>query len=242
MKAIVANFRLNSLYSITMPFTWQSALTYPILPPSAVIGMLANALQRYRDDKHPLEYLNQLENDIVWAGSRLLAPCIVRSYTTSAITKWQDSVGGKFTNVLGRQFAFARQLQVAAVFHKEQYLVELCRALMTTPLTCGDSESVAAVEEKPKIQDVQLVEGMDVVTTEFPVPYSIDTRIQSGHGQVLLMHTRCRKVDKKIPLDSYLVPVKEARRILTPSQVTIILTKEEKALRIEGVGYVIISA
>ncbi|MGQ9510246.1 MAG: CRISPR-associated protein Cas5, partial [Thermodesulfobacteriota bacterium] len=53
MKALVFDIRVNSLYSIRIPFTWQSALTYPVLPPSAVIGMLANALQRYKNDKHP---------------------------------------------------------------------------------------------------------------------------------------------------------------------------------------------
>ena len=50
MKAIVFTLRLNSLYSIRIPFTWQSALTYPLLPPSAIIGLIANALQRYKND------------------------------------------------------------------------------------------------------------------------------------------------------------------------------------------------
>ena len=110
MKALVFVIRLNSLYSIRVPFTWQSALTYPILPPSSVIGMLANALQRCRNDKHPLEYLDFIENEVLWAGSRLLTPCIIKSYITSAIVKWEDNLGGKFTNALGRQFAYSKKL------------------------------------------------------------------------------------------------------------------------------------
>ncbi|MFN3740593.1 MAG: CRISPR-associated protein Cas5, partial [Thermodesulfovibrionales bacterium] len=112
------NIRVNSLYSIRIPFTWQSALTYPVLPPSAVIGMLANALQRYKNDKHPLEYLDMIENEILWAGSRLFTPCVIKSYTTSAIVKWEDTLGGKFTNAMGRQYAYSKNLQIAAIFKK----------------------------------------------------------------------------------------------------------------------------
>jgi len=57
MKVIICKLRLNSLYSIRVPYTWQSALSYPILPPSAIIGIFANALQRYKNDRFPLEYL-----------------------------------------------------------------------------------------------------------------------------------------------------------------------------------------
>ncbi len=109
MKAIVFSIRLNSLYSIRIPFTWQSALSYPLPPPSSIIGMLANALQRYKNNRHPLEYLTMIEDDLLWAGSRLLSPCVIKSYTTSAIVKWEDKIGGKFTNALGKQFAYSRK-------------------------------------------------------------------------------------------------------------------------------------
>lgn len=141
MKALVFDIRLNSLYSIRIPFTWQSALTYPVLPPSAVIGMLANALQRYKNNNHPLKYLEDIENNLVWAGSRLLSPCVIKSYTTSAITKWEDLLGGKFTNALGRQFAYAKKLQVAAIFNNDMLINDVAEAVKSTPLTCGDSES-----------------------------------------------------------------------------------------------------
>ena len=61
MKAIALTIRLDSLYSIRIPYTWQSALVYPLPPPSAIIGMLANALQRYRNDQSPLYYLDKTE-------------------------------------------------------------------------------------------------------------------------------------------------------------------------------------
>ncbi|MEO0022318.1 MAG: CRISPR-associated protein Cas5 [candidate division WOR-3 bacterium] len=232
MRALIASLRLNSLYSITMPFTWQSALTYPILPPSAVIGLLANALQRYRDDNHPLEYLDRLESDIIWAGSRLLSPCVIRSYTMSAITKWQDLIGGKFTNALGRQFAFTRRLQIAAVFQEGRYLEDLVRALQTTPLTCGDSESPATVEAAPRIADVTEFSAQ-LVTTRFAAPYSSQTRIEAGNGEVLLMHPRCKKTGRDFNLVSFIVPLRQERQIIYPDELTIRLTSE-KALMIEA--------
>jgi len=71
--------------------------------------MLANALQRNKNNKYPLEYLDLIENDLLWAGSRLLTPCVIKSYTTSAIVKWGGTLGGKFTNALGRQYAYSKK-------------------------------------------------------------------------------------------------------------------------------------
>ncbi len=105
-----------------------------MLPPSAVIGMLANALQRYKNDNHPLEYLGLIENDLIWAGSRLLAPCVIKSYTTSAIVKWEDTLGGKFTNALGRQYAYSKRLKVAAIFKDERIINDIKKAIKTVAI------------------------------------------------------------------------------------------------------------
>jgi CRISPR-associated Cas5-like protein len=154
MKALVFHIRLNSLYSIRIPFTWQSALTYPVPPPSAVIGMLANALQRYKNDRHPLQYLEKIENELIWAGSKLLSPCIIKSYTTSAIVKWDDTMPWKFTNAIGRQFAYAQQIQIATIFKDESIVNEIVKALKISPLTCGDSESPITIEDEVFIKNV----------------------------------------------------------------------------------------
>lgn len=248
MKALVFDIRVNSLYSIRIPFTWQSALTYPVLPPSAVIGLLANAIQRYRSDKHPLDYLNEIEDQVVWAGSRLLSPCVIKSYTTSAIVKWEDSIGGKFTNALGRQFAYSRKLQIAVIFKGDMFsndipIAVIAEALKTTPLTCGDSESPISIDGEVMIKDVNEYIKDDIIQTKFPIPFTKYTDIKDGNGQVYLMHERCKKQDNNFPLVSYLIPICEEKKILKPSllKVNVKVSNEKvyKVYKIDEIGYVI---
>jgi len=243
MKVLVFDIRLNSIYSIRIPFTWQSALTYPILPPSAVIGMLANALQRYKNDKHPSEYLDLVEDNILWAGSRLLTPCVIKSYITSVIVKWEDTLGGKFTNALGRQYAYSKKLQIAAIFKSETLTNEIIESLKTSPLTCGDSESPISLESDIMLKDVLKVDK-EKVQTKYPIPFSKDTEIivdedNESNGQVYLMHERCKKQGNNFSLISYMVPLREDQRILKPSLLTVKISNE-KVLEIEGIGHVLL--
>jgi len=241
MKAIVFTLRLNSLYSIRIPFTWQSALTYPLLPPSAIIGLIANALQRYKNDKHPIEYLKKVEEEIIWAGSRLLTPCIIKSYTTSAITKWEDMlVGGKFTNALGRQFAYSKNLENAVICKNNLIIQEIINSLLTSPLTCGDSESLVTLESFPKIREVEEIISNDIVETLFPVPFVKEIEIVNGSGQVYLMHEKCLKRDKKYPLRSYIVPIKRIKGILQPATLKI-RGKRLKIYKIKDISTYIIN-
>lgn len=241
MKALVFDIRINSLYSIRIPFTWQSALTYPVLPPSAVIGLLANALQRHKNNKHPLEYLNLIENDLLWAGSRLITPCVIKTYTTSAIVKWEDTLGGKFTNALGRQFAYSKKMQVGAIFKDGVLINDLAEAIKSVPLTCGDSESPISLDGEVMIKNVEdVTENIKdkAIQTEYPVPFTKDTRIEDGNGQVYLIHERCKKSGDNFPLVSYMVPVREDKKILNPSYLKVRVFNE-KVFAIQDIGYVL---
>ncbi|RKZ31795.1 hypothetical protein DRQ27_03595, partial [bacterium] len=71
MKVLFFDLMPNSLFSIRIPFTWQSALTYPLPPPSTIIGMVANAIQRAESAKHPMDYLSECEQNIVWSVATL---------------------------------------------------------------------------------------------------------------------------------------------------------------------------
>lgn len=229
MKALVFDIRLSSLYSIRIPFTWQSALTYPLLPPSSVIGMLANAMQRLKNDKHPLEYLDMMEDEILWAGSKLLTCCIIKSYTTSAIVKWEDVQPWKFTNALGRQYAFSKEIQTIAIFKNDSLLDEIRDAVKRTPLTCGDSESSISVNNDPQIFDVetrQMKEGEEL-ETQFPFPFDTGFYdIAKGSGKIFLVHERCKKSGRNFPLEMYMFPLRETEGVLSGEKILLKLKKQ----------------
>jgi len=217
MKAILFTIRVNSLYSIRIPFTWQSALTYPVLPPSTVIGLVANALQRYKNDRHPREYLEEIEQEVVWAGSRLITPCVIKSYTTSAITKWEEVIGGKFTNALSRQFAYSKNLQAIVIFKPSNVVDEIAKALISSPLTCGDSESSITLESAPEIKEVEELIDCKEIDTFFPVPFVKEIETIGG-GILYLMHEKCLKREgEEYPLRSYIVPLRDEKGILHPT-------------------------
>lgn len=244
MKALVFEILQNSLYSIRIPYTWQSQLTYPILPPSSIIGMVANALQRYKNDLFPVSYLEIIQENTFCAMSRLIGPCIIKSYTTSNVVKWEDSIGGKFTNALGRQFAYTKSMQVAIIFKNYPLsggltLDLLIQALKSTPLTCGDSESPITVYGETLIKDVKEVLDKKIVSTEFPVPFSKGTKILDGNGQVFLMHERCKANDNNLPLVSYLVPVRNDKGFYYNSFLKIEINFE-KVYEIDGIGFIIV--
>lgn len=240
MRSIAFTIRLDSLYSIRIPYTWQSALAYPVIPPSAIIGMIANALQRYRNNQSPLYYLDKAEKNVLWAGARLISPAIVKSYITSAITRWEVGFGGKSTNALGRQYIFARNIEVVVVVEKENFLQELVDALQNAPITCGDSESIATIENFGSSLETKDVKFKGELETRFPVPFDLHRiEVTEGVGRVYLVHERCKKKEKKFPLVNYLVPLKEKNGVLYPTKFKIRVKEPVSILKIENVGTVV---
>lgn len=249
MKALIYDIRTNSLYSIRVPFTWQTSLSYLLPPPSCIIGMLANALQRYKNQNHPLYYLEKIEENLRWAGSKLLSPAVVKSYITSAITNWEIELGGKSTNALGREYVFARKIRIVAIIEHTEFAEDLIIALKHSPITCGDSESLVSIENILPLKDVipRRFEPSDkYIKTEYPVPMkfeSLELISDSGDeaGRLFLVHERCKfKGDKKeFPLFTYLYPIREENGILLPSQFTIRIKKQIRGYEIADIGIVL---
>jgi CRISPR-associated Cas5-like protein len=229
MKIIICKLRLNSLFSVRIPYTWQSALSYPILPPSAVIGIFANALQRYKNDKFPLEYLKMVEENIEWAGCKLDSPVVIKSYTTSAITKWKIKIGDKSTNALGRQFIFGRSLKIIGIFNNEDFVTELFSALKQVGISCGDSESLCSVEEifTEEAKRVEFSKEEEILI-EFPISFNFEEiEILEGVGSLYLMHQRCNKGDAEyFHLNTYFCPLRIEDRVLYPEKVKVKLKKK----------------
>jgi len=240
MKALVFDIRINSLYSIRIPFTWQSALTYPLPSPSAIIGLLTNALQRYKNNKTPLDYLDEVEENIIWAGAKLLGPAVIKSYTTSAITKWKVKLGDKSTNALVRQFAFTKNIEIISVIKNSSFAEELKEGLKHAPITCGDSESLATIEKIKVISKVKESKSKLELKTEFPVPFNLQKlEILEGVGQLYLINERCKKKSKNFPLVCYLFPIKEKNGILYPTHFVIKPKEQISILELENIGKVV---
>jgi len=242
MKAIAFTIRLNSLYSIRIPYTWQSALTYPVPPPSTIIGMLANALQRFKNNQSPIYYLDEVEENVVWTGARLLSPAIVKSYTTSAITKWGVELGRKSTNALGREYIFTRGIKVVVAIKKDSFIQKLVDALWNVSITCGDSESIATIEKisSPlQINELELTPNKEL-RTKFPIPFDFQKmEITASSGRLYLVHERCKKKGKKFPLVNYLFPLREKNGVLYPTELTVRVKSLVSLLEVESIGTVV---
>ena len=240
MKAIALTIRLDSLYSIRIPYTWQSSLTYPLPPPSAIIGMLANALQRYKNDNPPLYYLDKIEENVIWVGARLLSPAVVKSYTTSAITNRDAKLGGKSTNALGRQYVFTKNVEVVAVIKEDNFIHELVCALQNAPITCGDSESIATIENIESFLKTDEIKSKKDVETQFPIPFDPQKiEVIEGFGRLYLVHERCKKERNSFPLLNYLFPLREKNGVLHPAKFILRIKQPASVLEIESKGIII---
>lgn len=218
MFALICRVRFNSLYSIRIPFTWQSALTYPILPPSAIYGFLAHALLCSEDMKYPEEYLEEVEEKGIWVGSRLLTPCVVESYVVLNVIKWKSGFPRKFTNAMSRQFAYTRFMEVVAIFEDREIVDRLREALRKAPLYCGDSESLITVEDV-RVRKVERT-GKRVIKTAYPFIWRENFELLSGRGKIYMMHDRCLKRGELL-LKPFIVPVEERGNFYIPTEIEI---------------------
>lgn len=245
MNAISFKIRLNSLYSIRIPYTWQSALVYPILPPSAVIGLLANALQRWKNDKRPMEYLDEVEKNVEWAGAKLLSPAVIKSYTTSALTNWEVKLGGKSTNALGRQYGFAKNMEITVAIKDRDFIEELIIALQNSPIVCGDSESIATIEEiSPILKCEEREEEADSkIETFYPFPFDFEQmKLIDNSGSLYMVHERCKKKERDFPLRTYIFPLEKREGIYYPVELSVEVKVPVKVIEIERIGKKVIKS
>ena len=220
MKVLLFNLMPNSLFSIRIPFTWQSALTYPLPPPSTIIGMVANAIQRAESVKHPMDYLSECEQNIIWSAATLRGydsssvRIVLKSHIVSTIMRFDYELGGKGTNALGRQFGFVDGfIRCALLSENSEFLIRARNALLTSPVTLGDSESTATVISVSGPLEMDMA-GDKEFRSNYPVPLRVVDDIVEG-GTIFWVHERCiADVKKKdIPLYEHIFPIVENKGI-----------------------------
>ena len=84
LQALECDFLISSLFSMRMPYTMQSALSYPLPPPSTLLGILANAIYRLKKIP-PLDAVQAVYQKVDWAIASPSTPIVSRSYTLSTI-------------------------------------------------------------------------------------------------------------------------------------------------------------
>ena len=203
MKLLRFQLLPQSLVSMRLPFTWQAATSYPLPPPSTVLGLLANALWETRKREHPLGALEELEGAKPRVWARALGP-MPATYTT--LTTW-FSEGGVKSNILPRQFLFAPAgFEVFVLLESETLLGELKEALVCAPLYLGDSEGLVSVSGV-EVLEAEVGEGEEVPEAELLTYFPLNAvEGEAPEGTLFWVNERCiiRKSDE---MEAYLFPV-----------------------------------
>lgn len=215
-----------------LPYTHQSALTYPLPPPSTILGMLAGALQRV-EGRPPLECLEEVEAAVAACAALVddNAPIVARSCVVSLITKIQGRGAGKVTDALPRQFAHTHRITALAFSEDAGLIARLGHALQRAPVTLGGSESLAAVCEVGTGEAIveNLNEGEPVRTRAYVARDLMRVEsLQERHG-MFWVHERC--LDAK-ELEAYLFPVTMDGHIYRPSPIAGVLDRPASCYRI----------
>ncbi len=234
MKILRFTLFPQSLVSMRLPFTWQAATSYPLPPPSTVLGLLANALWEAGKRSHPMKALGEIEgaSPRVWVG----APGkMTATYTT--VTTWFGE-GGLKSNILPRQFLFAPGgFEVFVLFEGEELAWEAAEALRRAPVYLGDSEGLASVRE---------FELLEAEETKGPVPeaelgayFNLNLLAEESptpKGTLFWVNERCniRGSDQMVP---YLFPVVQEGKAWKPAErggATVKFKEDARLLRVKG--------
>jgi CRISPR-associated Cas5-like protein len=235
MKALVCHVYPSSLYSIKVPFTYQSSLVYPLPPPSTLKGLLANALQRW-ENIGPLAALAEVEREVRVVGAVPLGPIVVRDYIVSTVVNARGG-SGKPTDALSRQYAFTPRFGMVVVSATDPFLDRQAEALLHTALYLGDSESLV-VCESVTLQAVTAREGVPGepfhTRTYVPLPW---LEGYPSDQDVYWVHTVCWRPQALHP---YLFPLQRDARVWRPAPITGRLAQAAEVAEIAEVGTVVL--
>lgn len=225
MHALRATLVPASLYSMRLPYTHQSALTYPLPPPSTIFGLLANALQR-AEERPPLDCLSDVEAGVRLAAATCDGLIATRSCIVSLVTKLEGE--GKKTNALPRQFAHTAALDIYALGEDIALLERCAAALRRAPVSLGDSESPATVTAAAisPCAVTHATQGQEVLTGGY-IRQNLVRQVR-GQNALFWCHETCRDARD---LHGYLFPLRLVGHTFEPSPVQAVLAAE--ALRYE---------
>jgi len=239
MVVLTARLLPAGLYSIRLPYTYQSALTYPLPPPSTIKGLLANAIQRAQN-RDPIEVLEEIEQKVAFAAAAACGPIATRSCVVSSIVNFVG-LPDKSTNALPRQFAHTRAVRIFVGTDEPAWAEAALQSLKAASVYLGDNESIAAVAELELVQ-VQPEEADSArITTRAYLPQKVLAE-NGGAGTLFWVHERClkpkerrrRRGGSEWTLSPFIFPVRPDGSLYQPSAITGTLAREARLCRVHG--------
>jgi CRISPR-associated Cas5-like protein len=231
MQALSVELRLESLYSMKVPFTHQSGLTYPLPPPSTLKGLLANALQRW-EGIGPLEALGEVEGQVRALAAWALGPIVVGTYIVSAVTAFEAGPGRKPTDALARQFAGAAGLGLAIV-GEDPVVARLAAALARTAVYLGDTESLVTCQGIGRHEvTLRMAQAGEWLQLRGYAP----AWLLEGYDPGLDIYWVQAECARPQALHPYLFPLQRAGHRLLPATIAARLTAEAPVVEGEAFG------
>jgi len=209
MIAIEFRLKISSAYSIRVPYSYQSARTYPLPAPSTIKGLCANALWR-KEYENPIKLITAIQKASLGATSRAERSIVVSSNTVSVVDLSKKE--GKKTDALLRQFAFTPYIDCLIVFKdgSEGLGNRVEEALKVSPVYLGDSESLVCVKPE-SISTVKTAEDVtegEMVTVNSLLKFDcIKDKQINEKGVILYMQDDPCADDAA--LERYVAPLKQ---------------------------------
>ena len=214
-----------SFFSIRQPQSFQSAIAYPLPPPSTLKGLFANALHQ-NSKKDPLKTLEEVEAKIYLCTALSRHP-LSMSLATVRMRVFDKGKWGK--DALPRQFAFTPKISCVALSDDSDYINHLSNALGSSILYLGDNESLITVSEA-KVLDIEtsnIKQGSEIELNTY-APLEL---FESIYGEATIYWVFENASEHKTQRQ-YIFPLENRGNVFYPSTFRGRLKKEATLLRV----------
>lgn len=233
MKAVVAVIK-SLFFAIKLPLAYQMAVSYPLPPPTTLIGALACSYSKIHDIQTSWEGDGFIEDCVRYVLDSLrlvtvkpLSPIWRKSFLLSRLRVLEKSTskveGKRLSDAMTREY-FGGRLALVYVFNDEKFATDAYKALYLVERV-GDTESLVSVESVQFAEVEPLKSSSEEVDTYFPLR-SVRFESLRGRFQLYDMHPMefAAKVKREVKdvqeLETYVLPLSEAEKsILWPATV-----------------------
>lgn len=235
MFQILSFTLIPTLYSIRASPTFQSAVSYPLPPPSTIKGMIANALQRFQN-KSPTECVRFVEENVLMCSSTFLNSVGVSSTNILRQVVWDEKAKEFRTDALAREFIHAQKIYCVLVLKNYSITKLIAEALRNTPIYLGDSESLVTIDEIKIDENYKCLNFNPDENVEFNVYAPMDF-FKEIYDDITLMWFPEKIIEgKDLPLTLYVLPLKIEKSVYRPLK-TIKAKVKEAVLLIESFSF-----